>query len=174
MATCVKCNTDNLTWSKSVKGNWYLGTPYQHTFEDGNAVTTHVAAHNCIPTAEGLAAMEARQAERQAKLAAEQAKVDAYKAEQAKMRHVDAELGEKVTLTGVVTMATRLEGQFGSQVLLIIQTEDYQVAKMVTTAEWAWMVQFDEVITVSATVKSHDVYKDMPQTMIARPKKIEN
>lgn len=149
-----------------------MGTPYQHTFEDGNTVTTHVAGHNCVPTPEGLARVEARKAERQAKLDAEQAKIDAAKAEQAKLHHVEAEVGEKVTLTGVVTMATRLQGQFGTQVLLVIQTEDYQVAKMVTTAEWSWMVQFDEVITVTATVKSHDVYRDIPQTTLTRPKQI--
>jgi hypothetical protein len=170
--TCELCGTTGLTWAKSVKGKWYLGTPYQHTFEDGNTVTTHVTGHNCVPTPEGLARVEARKAERQAKLDAEQAKIDAAKAEQAKLHHVEAEVGEKVTLTGVVTMATRLEGQFGTQVLLVIQTEDYQVAKMITTAEWAWMVQFDEVITVTATVKSHDIYKDIPQTKLTRPKQI--
>lgn len=171
-ATCIKCGTSGLTWAKSIKGNWYLGTPHQHTFEDGNAVTTHTAAHNCVPTPEGLAAMEARQAERQAELAAEQAKIDALHAEEAKLRHVDAEIGQKVTLTGVVTMATRVEGIYGSQVLLVIKTDDYQVAKVITTAEWAWMVQFDEVITITATVKSHDTYQGKPQTTLTRPKQI--
>lgn len=174
MATCVKCNTNNLTWSKSVKGNWYLGTPYLHTFEDGNQTTTHVMAHNCQPTPEGLAAMEARQAEKAAEAAELEAKLEFARQEKAKLHHIEAEVGAKVTFSGVVTMATTVETQFGSSRLVVVQTADYQVAKMFTTAEWAWDVDFDDVVMIQGTVKSHDEYEGIPQTMIARPKKIGN
>lgn len=170
--TCELCGTTGLTWAQSVKGKWYLGRPFQHTFEDGNTVTTHVQGHNCVPTPEGLAAMDARKAERQAKIDAEQAAIDAAKAELAKLRHVQAELGEQVELTGTVTMATSVETQFGKSRLVVIKTDDYQVAKMFTTAEWAWCVDFDEVITIKGTVKSHDDYEGSPQTMLSRPKQI--
>lgn len=143
-----------------------------HTFEDGNVATTHITGHNCVPTPEGLARLEARQADRQAKLDAEQAIIDAVKAEQAKLHHVEAEVGDAVELTGTVTMATTVETQFGKSRLVVIKTDDYQVAKMFTTAEWAWGVDFDEVITIKGTVKSHDDYEDSPQTMLTRPKQI--
>ncbi len=174
MATCVKCNTTDLTWSKSVKGNWYLGIPYLHTFEDGNQVTTHVMAHNCVATPEGLAAMEARQAEKAAEAAALEAKLEQARQQKAKLHHIEAEVGAKVTLTGVVTMATTVDTQFGSSRLVVVQTADYQVAKMFTTAEWAWAIDFEDVVTITGTVKSHDEYEGTPQTMIARPKQVEN
>lgn len=169
---CIKCETTGLTWVKSVKGKWYLGYPVQHTFEDGNTTTTHYKAHQCIPTAAGLAALEARKAERAAAEAERIAKEEAAKAELAKLRHVQAELGDKVELTGTVTMATDVETQFGTSRLVVIKTDDYQVAKMFTTAEWAWDVDFDEVITIKGTVKSHDSYQNTPQTNISRPKKV--
>lgn len=170
--TCIKCGETGLIWAQSVKGKWYLGRPFQHTFEDGNTTTTHIQGHNCVPTPEGLAALEARRAERQAKIDAEQAAIEAAKAELAKLHHVEAEPGEQVELTGTVTMATTVETQFGKSRLVVIQTEDYQVAKMFTTAEWAWAVDFNEVITVKGAVKSHDDYQGIPQTMLNRPKQI--
>lgn len=170
--TCIKCGETGLIWAQSVKGKWYLGIPAQHTFEDGNTITTHIQGHNCVPTPEGLAALEARQAERQAKIDAEQAAIEAAKAELAKLRHVQAELGDKVELTGTVTMVTDVETQFGTSRLVVIKTDDYQVAKMFTTAGWAWDVDFDEVITIKGTVKSHDDYQGSPQTMLSRPKQI--
>jgi hypothetical protein len=172
--TCIKCNSTGLVWNQSLKGKWYLGIPVQHSFEDGNTVTTHIAAHNCIPTPEGLAAAEARRAERQAELAAEAARIEAYEAEQNKLSHVAAEVGEVVTLTGVVTMATEIDGHFGTQKLIVLKTDSYEVAKMFTTAAWAWSIDFDDVITVAATVKSHDSYDGKPQTAVTRPKLIKN
>jgi len=117
--------------------------------------------------------MEARQAERAALAAQEQAKLDEALAMKAKLQHVSAEVGEKVTLTGVVTMATTLQGHYGAQRLITIQTEDYQVAKMITTADWAWSVDFHDVITVAAVVKSQDEYQGTPQTTLVRPKQVQ-
>jgi len=170
--TCIKCGTRGLTWAQSVKGKWYLGTPVEHTFEDGNTIITHTQGHDCTPTAEGLAAFETARQEKEAERLAEQAKFDAYKADQDKLHHVDAEIGEVVELTGVVTMATTVETQFGSSRLVIIKTDDYQVAKMFTTANWAWDVDFDEAITVKGTVGSHDDYQGTSQTTLKRPKRI--
>ena len=170
--TCVKCGTTGLTWAQSMKGSWYMGYPVEHTFEDGNTIITHYAAHKCVPTPEGLAIMAERQAEREAKVAAEAAAKAAYEAELAKRRPVEADFGAVVTLTGKVTMATTIETQFGTSRIIVIQTEDYQVAKMFTTANWAWSVDFDEVITISGIVDTSEVYNGCPQTTIKRPKKV--
>ena len=170
--TCELCGTTGLTWAKSVKGKWYLGTPYQHTFEDGNVTTTHITGHNCEPTPEGLANLEARKAAKAAQIAADEAKAEAERQELAKLHHVEAKVGDAIELTGTVTMATTVETQFGKSRLVVIKTDDYQVAKMFTTAEWAWGVDFDKVITIKGTVKSHDDYEGTPQTMIARPKQL--
>ena len=168
--TCIKCGSQGLTWAQTTKGNWYLGYPVEHTFEDGNTIITHIAAHICASTPEGLAAMEARIAERQAERDAEQAKLDAIKAEQAKLHHVEAEIGEQVTLTGIVTMATSFDTAYGRQMVVVVKTDDHQVAKMFTTASWAWGVDFDDVITIAGTVKEHGEYQGIPQTTLTRPK----
>jgi hypothetical protein len=168
--TCERCGMGGLIWNRSKAGKWYLGHQASHTFEDGNTVTTHVAAHDCKPTPEGIARMEQKAAERAAEQAAAELKLAAEKAELAKLHHVNAEVGDKITLTGVVTMATTLEGAYGRQKLVIIKTDDYAIAKMITTADWAWGVDFDEVITVTATVKDHTEYQGLPQSVLTRPK----
>ena len=170
--TCIKCGTGGLVWAQSVKGKWYLGIPMQHTFEDGNTVTTHIAGHDCKPTAEGLALMEAKRIEREAEQAAKQALIDAALARKAKLHHVEAEIGSQVELTGKVTMAAEVETQFGCSKLVVIETDDFQVAKMFTTANWAWDINFDDIITIKGTVKSHDIYEGTPQTAINRPKRV--
>lgn len=158
-----------LVWAQSIKGKFYLGVPHQVSYESGVTITTHIAGHNCKPTAEGLALVEQMRQEKAAKAAAEAARLEAIQAELAKYRHVDAEIGSKVVLTGVVTMATTIETGYGNSRIIVIKTDDYQVAKMFTTAEWAWDVDFDDVITIKGTVDSHDEYQGQPQTKIKRP-----
>lgn len=172
LKTCERCGMGGLIWNRSKAGKWYLGYGASHTFEDGNTVTTHIAAHDCKPTPEGIARMEQKAAERAAEQAAAELKLAEERAELAKLHHVPAEVGEKITLTGVVTMVTTLEGAYGKQKLVVIKTDDYSVAKMITTADWAWGVDFDEVLTVTATVKDHTEYNGLPQTVLSRPKAV--
>lgn len=158
-----------LVWAQSIKGKFYLGVPHQISYESGVTITTHIAGHNCKPTEEGLALAEKMRAEKAAKNAAELARIEAIQAENAKLRHVEAEIGAKVVLTGVVIMAATIETGFGASRIIVIKTNDYQVAKMFTTAGWAWGVDFDDVVTIKGTVDSHDEYKNQPQTKIKRP-----
>jgi hypothetical protein len=169
LQTCTRCGTAGLVWAQSIKGKWYLGVPHYHNFADGGSIITHIAGHNCKPTAEGLALMEQMRQEKAAKAAAEAERQEALQAELAKLRHVDAEIGSKIELTGVVTMATTIETGYGPSRIIVIKTNDYQVAKMFTTAEWSWGVNFDDVITIKGTVDTHDEYKGQPQTKIKRP-----
>jgi hypothetical protein len=169
--TCQRCGTTGLVWNKSVKGKWYLGTPHVHTFEDGNQVTTHVVAHNCNPTEEQQAKFEAERAEVIAARAQEQAELDARIAEANRAFHIPAEIGEKVTITGTVIMATDIETGFGTSRLIVVKTPEAYIGKMMTTAEWAWDVDFEEEVTVTAVIKSHDTYQGKAQTTLLRPKR---
>jgi hypothetical protein len=169
--TCKRCGISGLTWAKSVKGNWYLGVPYIHTFEDGNQVMTHVVAHNCNPTEEQQAKFEAERAEVLVARAQEQAELDARIAEANRAFHIPAEIGEKVTITGTVIMATDIETGFGTSRLIVVKTPEAYIGKMMTTAEWAWNVDFEEEVTVTAVIKSHDTYQGKAQTTLLRPKR---
>ena len=46
MVTCKKCNTPNLEWRKSAKGNWYLADPRFKSTSTGNIITIPFA-HQC-------------------------------------------------------------------------------------------------------------------------------
>lgn len=84
-----------------------------------------------------------------------------------------ATVGEKVTVTGAVRTALTIGGYAynTTQRLIIIETPG-AVFKTTTTAEWAWEVKGGEIITVTATVKRHDLYRELEQTVLVRPKLI--
>lgn len=87
-----------------------------------------------------------------------------------------APVDAKVTVTGtVVTALTTEPGRYGSSRLVVIEgtgDDEGVTAKMFTSAEWAWKVDRDDTLTVTATVKKHDEYDGIPQTVLARPKRI--
>lgn len=81
-------------------------------------------------------------------------------------------VGEQVTLTGTVTTTLRVEGYHWSSpdnVLLILDCEPH-VAKLVTAASWAYEVEQGDVLTVTGRVKAHATYRDVPQTVLVRPR----
>lgn len=188
-ATCVKCGMTGLVWNRSVKGKWYLGVPMQHTFEDGNTITTHIAAHNCKPTAEGLALYEAAQQERKAKNDAEQARIETIKAERLMRRHFDAQLDETIQFSGVVETVVDIDGYYGAQRLVIVNTANHEIAKMITTAKWAYDLESGDDVTISGIVSGFDYYNEVtrmkatnneqgdpnivPQTIIKKPKLVK-
>lgn len=93
-------------------------------------------------------------------------------AELATYKHLDASVGDTVTVTGTVVVATTVDTQFGASRLIVVETPARETVKLFTTASWAWGVEREESVTVSGTVKSFDTYGDMPQTQLVRPKKI--
>lgn len=169
-ATCLRCGMKGLVWAQSVKGKWYLGIPMQHTFEDGNTVTTHIAGHNCVPTEEGLALVEARRVEREREQAEKQAKIDAFYAERAKLHHFECQVGEVIEFSGVIETAITIDGYYGSQRLLTIKTPNYEVAKIISTAQWTWEVVEGDSVTVKGIVSAFEEYQGVPQTLIKKPK----
>lgn len=101
----------------------------------------------------------ARMAEDAAKAKAAPAKVTEY---------LGAE-GQKITATGTVTMAKVIQGYYGSSVLVVVQTET-GIAKMFTTAAWAWDVAPGQQVEVSGTVKAREEFRGERQTVLTRPK----
>lgn len=170
--TCVKCGTKGLVWNRSVKGKWYLGIPTQHTFEDGNTVTTHIRAHNCNPTEEGLALYEEQRKEREAVKAEEQARLQAHLDRKASLKHFPAEVGEQITFSGVVTKSIAIDGHYGSQVLTVVETANLETLKIFSTAKWAWETYEGDQVTLTGLVVSHDIYEGDPQTLIKKAKRI--
>lgn len=166
----------DLEWNQTKSGNWYLGIANRHGFENGNEVVTHIAAHNCKPTAEQLARFEAERAEKLEAQKAENEKIEkaisAKKAEEAKLHHVEAEVGEKVTITGTVVAAIGIDTAYGPSNLIAIKGDDYSNVKIFSTAQWTHDTNEGDKVEIVATVKAHDYYNDLPQTVLTRAKKI--
>lgn len=82
-------------------------------------------------------------------------------------------VGEKVTVTGTVTTALRVDGYMhGTSNKLVIVTTPAGVVKVVTAAEWAWDVAVGDQVTITGTVKDHTTYRDVKQTVLTRPKRV--
>jgi hypothetical protein len=76
---------------------------------------------------------------------------------------------EKLTVTGTVATLKPVETTYGTSMLVIVEAGS-TVAKMFTTAAWAWDVKQGQEITLAGTVKAHEEYQGVKQTVLARPK----
>ncbi len=115
-------------------------------------------AVSAIPAHQRLTAARAREAPRQ-------------EAAQA-VDHVGT-LGEKITLTGVVRTALRVDGytyHSPDSVLLVVDCGT-AVAKMTTSAAWAYPVKVGDPLAVTGTVKAHTEWNGIKQTVLTRAKK---
>ena len=95
-------------------------------------------------------------------------------AERAAQQQHAGVVGEPITMTGTITVKRSIEGyrwNSPSQVLLVVDCGDW-VAKMITSASWAYQVKPGEQLSVQAIVKAHELYNDTPQTVLKRPKQI--
>ena len=84
-------------------------------------------------------------------------------------------VGEKVTLSGVVRTAMRVEGytyRSPDQVMLVVDCGT-AVAKMTTSAAWAYQVKVGDPLTVTGTVKAHTEWNGIKQTVLTRPKQLD-
>lgn len=82
-------------------------------------------------------------------------------------------LGQKLTVTGTVTVCSTVENNFGYHTtysMLIVIVDGPTVAKMFTAAAWALDVEQGDTITVTGTVKAHEEYQGDKQTVLSRPK----
>ena len=84
-------------------------------------------------------------------------------------------VGEKVTLTGTVRTAMRVDGftyRSPDQVLLVVDC-GAAVAKMTTAASWAYRLKVGDPLTVTGTVKAHTEWNGIKQTVLTRPKQLD-
>ncbi len=82
-------------------------------------------------------------------------------------------VGEKVTLTGVVRTAVRVDGyayRSPDSVMLVVDCGT-AVAKMTTAAAWAYPLKVGDPVTITGTVKAHTEWNGIKQTVLTRPKK---
>ncbi len=107
------------------------------------------------------------------RLAAEQAAVRGH-GQTTRIRRF-GKVGQKVTLTGEVVTSLKVDGFTRNsvpQVMLVLDCGT-AVAKLVTTAGWAYTVHVGDSLTVEATVKAHHSYLGLPQTRLTRPKVLD-
>ncbi len=84
-------------------------------------------------------------------------------------------VGEKLTMSGTVRTAMRVEGytyHSPASALLVIDCGT-AVAKMVTAARWAHSVKVGDQLTVTGTIKQHAEYNGTKQTVLTRPKRVD-
>lgn len=80
--------------------------------------------------------------------------------------------GEKITVAGRITRLLPIENNYGyhpTTSMLVIVENDQTVAKMFTTAKWSFEVAQGEEITITGTVKDHEEYQGVKQTILTRP-----
>lgn len=92
--------------------------------------------------------IEREAAEREAKAAEKQARIDASK--------WLGEEGEKVTVSGTVRFARWIDGYYGASRLIVIDHGAGE-AKTFTTAKWADDVEAGDEVTITGTVKRQEV-----------------
>lgn len=80
-------------------------------------------------------------------------------------------VGEKLTFTGTVATLVPVDTDYGTSMLVVMEAGT-AVAKMFTTAAWAWEVKQGGEVTLTAKVKDHEEYKGVKQTVLTRPKKV--
>ena len=122
--------------------------------------------------ADRVAQWEAERPQREAEEAQREADRVAHEAELAQWKHLEAQLGDSVTVSGVVAVATTIDTQYGSSRLIVVESAQREAVKLFTTAEWSWSVESGEALTVTGVVKSFDNYDGKPQTVLNRPKRL--
>jgi hypothetical protein len=90
--------------------------------------------------------------------------------------HHTGTVGESITLSGTVITATRVPGyhyRSPDQALLVIDCGT-AIAKTITSAAWAYPVERGDQLTITGTVKAHEEYRGVPQTVLTRPKRTDS
>lgn len=122
-------------------------------------------------------ARERREAKRQAEWEAGQnernSKAAEVQAELATWKHLDAQVGDKVNVTGTIKVIASIETDYGFSNLIIIESDNTEAIKLFTTAGWSYEVSRDQVVTIDGTVKSFGEYEGKAQTILNRPKLVK-
>jgi hypothetical protein len=95
-------------------------------------------------------------------------------ARRAQIRYAGSK-GEKITVAGTITRLMPFSGSYGytpKTTMLVIVESPEVAAKMFTAASWAWDVNQGDQVTITGTVKDHEEYNGVQQTVLTRPKLI--
>ncbi|GAB3588711.1 hypothetical protein [Calidifontibacter terrae] len=102
--------------------------------------------------------------------AAQQATAAAEKVERKPL----GEVGDKVQITGVLTIAMTVDGfAYNSTQRFLIIDAGPTLAKIYTAAGWSYDVEVGDTVTLTATVKKHQTYREEIQTVLTRAKLVE-
>ena len=181
---CGKCGGNGIYWTTLMTANG--PTPKQDVCYpcDGTGHSAKVFAtleELQLADARNEKAREAREAKAQAEWEAKrpERELEAARLEQALLEreaddarwsHLDGEVGDKVTISGTISVATSIETQYGTSRLILIETPEFQTIKLFTSAEWSWTAELNTVVTVAGAIKSFDTYNGRPQTTLTRGK----
>lgn len=163
--TCYKCKGSGVDASRMPKGRKGFGNR-----EEILAVAAKRVEARAKRDAKADAKRLAELPEILARLEAENTRQAALAAAKEAFTFVDAAVGDKVTFTGVVKVATKVENDFGVQKLVIVETVEAQQFKFVSTAQWVWDIEAGQTLTVIATLKAFNEYNGTKQNVVKLPK----
>jgi len=85
------------------------------------------------------------------------------------------QVGDKITLTGVVRTALRVDGftRHSPDSVLLVVDAGTSIAKMTTAATWAYDVNKGDTLTLTGTVKAHTEWRGSKQTVLVRPTRLD-
>ena len=81
-----------------------------------------------------------------------------------------APVGDKIDQRMVVKVATAVDTQYGLSRLVVFEAADGGEAKTFGTAAWLWDLEPGDTVQIRGTVKVHDTYNGMKQTVLTRTK----
>lgn len=95
--------------------------------------------------------------------------------EQAVERRWLGAVGDKVQITGVVRTALTVDGYaYNTTQRLVVVDAGPTLAKLYSSARWAYAVDAGDTVTIAATVKAHNTWQDQQQTVLTRAKRLDD
>ena len=95
--------------------------------------------------------------------------------ERAKILEFAGDLGEAITITGTVTRKGYVHSsRYGTLSHLIEIDCGTSIVITFTNARWADTTRLGEHLTLTGTVKDHQYWRGIPETVLRRPKRIDN
>lgn len=181
---CWKCGGDGIYWMSGMTANGPAARKDTCYPCDGTGLSKKVFA-TLADLAEADARNEKARANRDAKQQAEweskrgERELELARLEQVRLEqeaennswsYLDGQIGDKVTVTGTISVAASIETQYGTSRLIVVETEDRKAVKLFTSAEWSWTAELTETVTITGAIKSFDEFNGRLQTQLVRPK----
>lgn len=149
-----------LTYLEALDGNYFLESVARQMEEKGDLSARQIEA------AVGAIVRDTERREREERREAERV------VKAAEGRFIGQEKA-RVIVKGKVTVVKVTKSQFGSSLLIAVEgVEEHEgvTVKTFTTSApvWDMDLKVGEVVTISGTVKKHETYNGIPQTMLTR------